>query len=230
MGHIILNGTDSRAISGLLIQSLPPISKPMIRTQVEEIDGRDGDIITRLGYSAYDKTVKVGLFGNYDINAIIKFFDSQGIVTFSNEPDKYYRYEIIDQVDFDRLIRFRTADVTLHVQPFKFSTTEEAVTLTASGQTVTNGGNTTAKPTLVITGSGTINISLNGSQMFVIELGNEGSITIDTEAMEAQKEGVLKNRLVTGDYDNFVLDVGQNTITWTGSVTSIAVSNYSRWI
>ena len=57
--YIILNGQISTNITGLLIQSLPPISKPKIRTQIEEIDGRDGDIVTPLGYSAYDKEISI---------------------------------------------------------------------------------------------------------------------------------------------------------------------------
>lgn len=86
---VTLNGVNSSLIQGLLIQELPPITKPMIRTQIEEIDGRDGDIITKLGYSAYDKEVSIGLFGNFDIDDIITFFNSEGEVIFSNEPTKY---------------------------------------------------------------------------------------------------------------------------------------------
>ena len=92
LNEIILNGINSNTLQGLLIQSLPPISKPLMRSRKEEIDGRDGDIITPLGYSSYDKVFSIGLSYNYDINAIIRFFDSQGTVTFSNEPDKYYNY------------------------------------------------------------------------------------------------------------------------------------------
>ena len=44
MNYVILNGVKSTTIKGLLIQSLPPISKPLMRTSIEEIDGRDGDI------------------------------------------------------------------------------------------------------------------------------------------------------------------------------------------
>ena len=49
--YVIQNGKDSRYIKGLLIQELPPITKPLMRTSIEQIDGRDGDVITRLGYS-----------------------------------------------------------------------------------------------------------------------------------------------------------------------------------
>ena len=130
--YIKLNGINSTTIPGLLIQELPPIVKPKIRTQVEEIDGRDGDIVTKLGYSAYDKTVKIGLYGSFDINEVIAFFNSEGTVIFSNEEDKYYNYEIVDQIDFERLVRYRTADVTFHCQPFKYSTTEEKIQIDAT--------------------------------------------------------------------------------------------------
>ena len=69
--YVIQNGKDSRYIKGLLIQELPPITKPLMRTSIEQIDGRDGDVITRLGYSAYNKKMKIGLFGEYDIDDII---------------------------------------------------------------------------------------------------------------------------------------------------------------
>lgn len=358
MNYVILNGVKSTTIKGLLIQSLPPISKPLIRTEVEEIDGRDGDIITKLGYSAYDKDMKIGLFGEYDVNDVIKYFDSEGTVTFSNEPDKYYKYEIIEQIDLERLIRFKTATVTFHVQPFKYSavekpvtfnkqlltfddytTTKNGVTLTAQNGTVslsgtpttatefympihalsmtggnyklsavTNGayasacsirligsvpsdadsfggtflglqnnavvsmsssanktfnylwfyitagnqldfsmtpavvnngddsisvmnlGNTLSKPKITIYGSGTIRLSLNGTEVFTISLGTDEFITLDVAEMNATKNGILKNRLVAGNYDNLAFPVGRTTLTWTGNVTKIEIENYTRWI
>lgn len=121
MNYCILNGLKSSYIKGLLIQSLPSITKPLMRTSIEEIDGRDGDIVTKLGYSAYDKEMSIGLFGDYNIDEVIQFFASEGAVIFSNEPDKFYNYQIINQIDFEKLIKFKTATVTFHVQPFKHS-------------------------------------------------------------------------------------------------------------
>lgn len=130
--YIILNNQNSNTISGLIIQELPAISKPAQRTQIETIDGRDGDIVTPLGYAAYDKTFTIGLYGNFDINEVIAYFATKGTVIFSNEPDKYYYYQIVDQIDYERLVRYRVATVTMHVQPFKYSATEGTITVDAS--------------------------------------------------------------------------------------------------
>ena len=356
MNYVILNGVKSDTIKGLLISSLPPISKPLMRTEVEEIDGRDGDVITKLGYAAYDKEVVIGLYGDYDVDDCIRFFDSQGTVVFSNELDKFYNYQIIEQIDFERLIRFRTATVTFHVQPFKYSAVDnefdvnvqkisiqnhtetkngitldasngvvsvsgtgyaefylpidqitldageytlgldadgtnvnacsvrliddiptndesfgggfatladnETVTLTdiltgqksykylwiyvsltvdftltaslyndnVSSFTIINRGNTVSKPKITVYGSGTVDLGINGSQIFTIDLGENQYITIDAAQMNAYQGGIFMNRHVIGNYDNMVLQIGSNTISWTGNVQKIVVENYSRWI
>lgn len=235
MNYIILNGEHSELINGLLIQTLPDIIKPPMRTQIDEIDGKDGDIVTFLGYSAYDKDFQIGLHGDYDIDEVISYFNSYGTVTFSNEDDKLYKYIIKDQIDFEKLIRFKTATVTMHVQPFKFSVFDKQKSFIFEPEApqyfeIRNDGNVYSKPKLIIHGSGTINLNLNGNQMFVIELGDEENITIDVEETEAYKDGILKNRLVNGDYDNFVLDIGKNEISFSGDVNRIDIENYSRWI
>lgn len=360
MNYVILNGVKSTTIKGLLIQSLPPISKPLMRTSVEEIDGRDGDIVTKLGYSAYNKPMSIGLFGDYNVDEVIQFFSSQGQVIFSNEPDKYYNYEIIEQIDFERLIRFKTATVTFHVQPFKYSAVDDVFTLsqneltvmdysaTKNGVTITvqngvislqgtatsatefyvpvnaltldagdytlqaltngtgesacsvrligsvpsdadsfggtylalsnsgtatlsatlsasktfnyvwfyitsgtalnftldvqclnlsinsfslvNRGNTIARPIITLYGSGTVELSLNGTQILVIDIGDADYITIDSAQMNAYQGDILMNRSVIGDYSNLIFNIGTNTVSWTGNVTQIEVENFTRWL
>ena len=233
--YIELNGISSNEIVGLLIQELPPISKPKMRTQIDEIDGRAGDIVTQLGFSAYDKTIEIGLYGDFDIDDFITFFNSSGKVVFSNEPDKFYNYQILEQIDYERFIRFRSAKVKMHVQPFKYSAVEGTLKFTSFTDdeiTVKNNGNYISKPIINITGSGTINLSLNGYQIFEINMDNSTQITIDTNLMEAYNpiSKALLNRSVTGNYDNFSLNVGTNTISWSGTISEIDIENYSRWI
>jgi predicted phage tail component-like protein len=236
--YIIINGVSSKNINGLLIQSLPPISKPKIRTSIEEIDGRDGDVVTTLGYAAYDKPITIGLKGDYNVDDVIEYFNTSGRITFSNEIDKYYKFAIYDAIDFNRLIRFRTANINIHVQPFKYSIDEPPIVYkntkaqTIANISVRNTGNIYSRPKLTIKGSNTITVYVNNTQIFSLELSAAGeTIVIDAAEMNAtDPEGNYLNRQVTGDYDNFKLPTGANNLRVTGTFTSATIENYSRWI
>lgn len=357
INYIELNGEKSTSVKGLIIQSLPPISKPKMRTSIETIDGRDGDVVTKLGYSAYDKQVSIGLHGDFDIDDAAAFFDSEGEVVFGNEPDKYYRYSILEQIDFERLIRFRTAKVKMHVQPFKYDAVDRtfdivnqfmhvqdltaskfgitvtssdgsimvagratsdvdievpiesmslsgSYTLTASASgsaagcalrlidgspsndrsfggsymelksngdstitatadsyaeydalwldikagtsveftlsvtmasnsfneiSLTNRGNVASRPTVTVYGSGNVELAINAITVLSFSIEG-GSITIDSEEMNAYHGDTLMNRRVTGDYSDLRMNVGENVISWNGDVTAIRVEDFSRWL
>lgn len=143
MNYLIWKGEDSRDIKGLIISELPSISKPQMRVTETTIDGIDGSIIEELGYSSYDKSVNIGLTQNADIDEITHFFSGSGEVVFSNEEDKYYKANIINQIDFVRLVRYKTATVVFRVQPYKYYLNEECVTVgeitTAKEPLITNG-------------------------------------------------------------------------------------------
>ena len=232
--YIELNGQNSNEITGLLIQSLPPISQPKIRTNIEEIDGRDGDIITKLGYSAYNKEISIGLYGDYDVDDVIAYFtnNQSGKVTFSNEQDKYYNYEILDEIDFERLIRFKTATVTMHIQPFKYSNEQGIKTFNISEETsvtIYNNGNYKSKPIIKITGSGTIEFKQEGIAVFTYTFPTDDTyVVIDSDKQDAYVGSILKNRNMDGEFP--ILKVGKNVLSWTGTITKIEVSNYSRWL
>lgn len=126
--YIILNGKKSTDVQGLMIQALPPVQKPPMRTQIDTIDGEDGDVVTYLGFAAYDRTVKIGLRGQYRESEVVQFFNSSGEAIFSNEPDMIYQYQIVQGFSLERLRRFREANVIFHVQPVKRSVLTESYT------------------------------------------------------------------------------------------------------
>lgn len=234
MDYIIINGKKSTLINGLIITSLPPVTKPKIRYTAEEIDGVDGDVINKLGYSAYDKTFTIGLSYNYNVDDVIEYLNTEGQITFSNEPDKYYNFTTLNQIDFEKLIRFKTAKITIHVQPFKYSTIESTKNYDFSSDNqsliVRNNGNIYSKPIITLFGNGTIELSLNGKQVFTIVLN--GSMVLDTQSQNAYDPSTLDflNRYVTGDFKNLYLSVGKNTISWTGNITQVKIDYASRWI
>ena len=237
MNTITLNGTSSTTVTGLLIQELPPITRPKMRTQQTTIDGRAGDIITDLGYDAYDRETSVGLHGAFDIDSVIAFFSGKGEAVFSNEPDKVYDYEFLEKVDYNRLLRFRTAKVKMHVQPYKhkYNETPEVKNLSgASGTfTITNAGNFYANPVIDIVGSGTVTLEVEDGLLthsFSVDMSNDGEVIVDTEKLETYYGNALKNRLVTGNIGNFKLNPGANTINWSGAITRLSFTRFSRWI
>lgn len=231
MNYFVYKNIDSRDVKGVIVQELPPITKPKQRVRIDTIDGRDGSETVPLGFEAYTKTLKIGLSKGYEIDNIIAWLQGDGEIQFSNEPDKYYRVKILDQIDYTRLLRFKQAEVKLYTQPFKYSATERLKTLNVTGLTtaeVRNAGNYFSKPQITFTGTGTVNVSVNGLQKCVLNLGTGDSITLDAEKQEAYTGDVLKNRQMDGEF--ITLAVGKNTITWTGNLTKIEVLHYSRWL
>ena len=232
MNWVKINGVPSETLVDLIVMELPAITRPAMRTEITEIDGKDGDIIDNLGYQSYDKTIKIGLHGSYDINAVAKFFSNGGEVVFSNESDKVYVADSIEQIDFERLVTFRTADVKFHVQPYKYLLSESAVDLNITAETslsVTNAGLEISKPVITLYGSGEVTISIGGVAIFEVNI-DDSYLTVDSMLEECYKgtTSTLKNRKMTGEFPT--LQPGSNAITWTGTLTKIIVQPKSRWL
>ncbi len=233
MNNIIWKGVDSSTIEGLMICELPPITKPKMRVQETTVDGVDGSIIEELGYESYDKSLKIGLTYNFDIDEVIDYFNGEGKVVFSNEPEKYYNAKIIDQIDYERLLRFREATVKFRVQPFKYSNEEGIKTFNIADEitsvNVYNNGNYKSKPIIKITGSGTIEFKQEGIAVFTYTFPDDDTyVVIDSNKQDAYVGSTLKNRKMNGEFP--ILKVGKNVFSWTGTITKIEVSNYSRWL
>ena len=116
MKYIILNGIHSDTVQGIEIYSLPEIERPGLRIQVEEIEGLSGELVTPVGYAAYKKTFQFKITNGANLDDITDFLKTEGIVIFSNEPDKYYRYFIADPIVYEEI-----TTVEMRIQPFKYS-------------------------------------------------------------------------------------------------------------
>ena len=226
------NGIDSDTITGLIICELPPISKPKMKTTIIKIDGRDGDIIEDLGYESYTKSIKIGLTKNYDLDQVIKYFTGSGSLVMSNEPDKVYKCKIIEKIDYDKLLRFKTATVKFYTQPYKYKKDEPKVSLLIDNETslsVYNIGLESSKPIIKLIGTGIVEIRLNGATAFTYNFPeHENEVIIDSIEEEAHLNGIYKNRYMNGVFPIF--ETGENIISWTGNLTSIEIEPKSRWL
>jgi phage-related protein len=232
MAKIIWKNIDSETIPGLIITNIPPITKPKMKTSITKIDGRDGDIIEELGYESYTKSIGIGLARNYDIDRVMKYFTGVGELIISDESDKVYKAQIIEKIDYERLIRFKTAVVKFYTQPYKYLKDEKSIILDIKNETslkITNVGLEKSKPIITLEGTGTIEISLNGFNLFkYVFPENETKVVIDSLEEEAYLDNVLKNRNMLGTFPIF--EVGENIISWSGNLTKISIEPKSRWL
>lgn len=229
MNYIIFKGVNSTDIDGLIICELPPITKPDMRVKENTVNGKDGATYDKLGYSTYNKPVQIGLRGNFDIDKVIDYFNGEGEIVFSNEPDKVYMAHIFGKIDYTRLLRFRQASIPFIVQPYKYKRFETATTIGTMPAEVINEGFVESRPVMTLRGSGVVSISLNGAYVFEYTFPDgETEVVIDSEKEDAYLADVLKNRNMNGEFP--VLQPGTNIIEWTGDVQSIEILPRSRWL
>ena len=82
---------------------------------------------------------------------------------------------------------------------------------------------------MVLKGSGTVGISVNGVMIFEYTFPDgENEVVIDSQSEDAYLGDVLKNRNMSGEFP--VLLPGTNIIGWSGSVSSIEILPRSRWL
>ena len=231
MDTFTFKGISSSDFENLVVVALPPITKPTLRVNEIEIDGRDGSLITDQGYETYEKTIEIVQMGDLDVEELKAWLDGEGELTLSNESDKYYHAKIIEQIDYTRLELYKPVKVEFLVQPYKYKLNETEVTSTTNSVTVTNYGACESKPLITIEGSGTITVTVNEKIVFTYSFPTtDGEVTIDSENEEAYLGNInnLKNRNMNGDFPK--LQSGENTISVSGTVTSIKVKANSRWL
>lgn len=94
---------------------------------------------------------------------------------------------------------------------------------------VFNEGLEESKPMVVIKGSGTIEMKVNGLAVFTYTFPDgEDEVILDCEAEDAYLGAELRNRNMLGEFP--VLAPKTNKVEWSGDVTSIEILPRSRWL
>jgi len=224
--YFIYNRISSKDM-GILVNTLPPIIKVNRDINKIVIPGRDGFLTEDFGtYSSMVKSCECTLLDIAEVDKVLAWLDGSGDVIFSDQPDRKYKASIINQIPFERIMRqWHKFIVIFDCQPFPLSVENSEITLTVPSALI-NVGTCTSKPIFKVYGTGTIDLDINGN---VIHLTNVvGHVTIDSDLMDCYKDTVLKNNDMSGDFPELV--VGQNSISWTGTVTSVVITPNWRWM
>lgn len=225
MAYFIFNGIDSRNYNMYLIKTPNRVRPPRIYTEQVPYGG-DGSIINPLGYGSYDLPLQVGITNTTYLDDICGWLTGTGKLIVSEDLDKYVTVYFLEQIDFEKLMKFKTASITARCQPFRYLVQDQPMTFSDKTFTVKNTGNYIAKPCITIQGSGSCSISVNGTKVFDV---TDLPITVDSLNFESYYDGINKNRAKIGDY--IELKPGSNTISITGdNVGNIEIRRCSRWL
>ena len=121
--------------------------------------------------------------------------------------------------------RFGKIPIKFLCKPFRYAVENEPITLN-SPQTLNVGGSYPCEPVYKIYGTGNINFIVNGETLQIKDVSEH--IVIDTNRLIAYKnDTVLVNKTV-GLYP--MLGVGDNSISWTGTVSKVEITKNERWL
>ena len=238
MGVIIFNGIPSTNY-GIHVETPPVYATPERDYEVVHIPGRNGDLVIDKGsYQNVTRkySISVGeIDGNFTTLAA-------GVSEWLHSASGYARLEDSYESDYFRLAYY-VADaemenlfhqagkmlIEFNCKPARFlKAGERAVPFTADGS-ISNPTFQKSFPklTVVVSGSGTLTV---GDQTITISgLTNSTRMVIDSELQDVYEEGSLTNMNSKVSFsDGFpLLSPGVNTITFTGSITSVEV--IPRW-
>ncbi|MBP5431066.1 hypothetical protein [Ruminococcus sp.] len=218
-----LDGVSSDTL-GLYCDFLSPMD--MAEQKYSEYNlGEDETLVTpdevfsNISYSIRFYTF---LADDYNDKAIKAFCANKKILTLSRYPDYYFKIRRISLTATDNSGYGKRIDyvLTLSIAPFRYVTAEynPQITLEA-GEDIINEHSRYSKPEFEITGTDDITLTVNGSTFSVEGLTLSQTIIIDSVRHITYSGTTLLTGKTSGKYP--LLNVGGNTISWTGNITSV---------
>lgn len=243
MHKITFNGTASDTL-GVRIERSPRIIRPRRKSDVVTIPGRNGDIVfMQDAWNNYIQPYEIFFGTGADLSAETA---ADAVSTWLHSASDYARLEDTFEPDIYRLAyyteetdienaltEYGRTTIRFNCRPERFlKSGETAVTISSSGGSVTNPTKFAAKPLIRVNGSGNGTLTIAGTnKTYSVSLtGISSYIYLDCDEQNAYRTAAdNQNAKVTitqgGDFPR--LESGTNTISWTGSVTSVVIT--PRW-
>lgn len=222
----IYNEISSKEM-GLHLERTPIPIKARQKTKTTEVPGRTESLSEVLQeFEDITYTLTCNIIDKSKIDSIYEWLTGAGKLIFSNRPDIYYKAICVETITPEFLgVEAYTMQITFTCKPFKYATSNDPVTITTP-QTLKVSGSYPAAPIYKIYGSGNINLVVNGEALQIKDVVE--NITIDTSRLIAYKGDTVLVNKTTGQYP--MLGVGDNSISWTGTVTKVEITKNERWL
>lgn len=217
----IFNNINSKD-RGIIVNTLPPISKAEGSYEEIKVPGRNGTLyIDNKCYDSFTYEITCTLLSGSNIRSIAKWLNGSGKLIISTELDKFYNVIIKNQIDFGQIYRVCNEFVVIFdVEPIAHSVQEKELVLTKETQFIIKESTYDIKPYIRVNGNENITLTINNKSVILNDI--EGYIELDCELEEAYKDNLNCNSKVECE-DFPVLVPGINNISWIGNVSTIQI-------
>ena len=231
---IIWAGTSNRDV-GMIIEHYPKVILPKFSQEVQQVPGRNGDIILPHGsflnyeqeYAAFLDAKHIGKLEQVMPKVVDWLLGHPGYQRLEDSyfPDVYRMAYFADGAEFISVFNeYGEGTLKFNCAPEKFyKTGEKSMTIT-KGQVLRNPSAFDAMPLITVTGSGSGSITFNGVGLSISSI--QTSVTIDVKLHKAYNGSTNRNSTISGSYENMKLGQ-ETTISWSGGVTGVSL--IPRW-
>ena len=202
---------------GIVVEKTPTISKAEKRIDTYTVEGRNGFLSIDKGtYEPFSVSIQCHAQETANFDNIKTFLDGYGTLTFDGERE--YTAIVSNAIPFEKVQMFKSFLVQFMVNPIAHDI--NATTLNLSSATFTIGGNYETYPTITLTATGDVSVTINNTT-FQLE-DADGTYILDCDKKVITKSGLNASSIMSGDFPKFV--VGSNSFSSTGTITSISAS------
>ena len=202
------------------MNTLPPIQSAKEDGEFLKVPGRDGYLFQDHGNLApVEKEIEITLKDLSRLSEIKSWLRGSGNLVISSESNAFYKARLSGSIDFKRFIYLRTAKLKFVCQPYGYLESGLTLqTITVPGN-ILNLGTATSRPIITVFGSGSITLTVNSANVILSNVTDY--VTLNSEIEEANKDLLGKNKDMQGEFPLFV--PGNNSISWTGTVTKLEI-------
>ena len=222
------NGKDSYEDFGIVINTLPPETIPEDDITEITVIGRDGDLtIDNNAKKTYTIPIACTLLDSDRIDEVKAWLSGGAGDLICNWQSEFkYEARLNNKLDISQSLEIcGEFQVIWKVQPYKKSIADDLITLNASG-TIYNPTGNVSNPIIKLYGEGIITLTINDNTINLTNIN--GYVTINSDLMDCYRDTQLYNNYMVGEFPT--LEVGNNAISWTGSVTKVEITPNWRYI
>lgn len=203
---------------GIVVEKTPTISKGKKRIETYTIDGRNGFLsIDRGTYEPFSLSIQCHAKEDANFDEIKAFLDGYGTLSFDGVRE--YTAIVNNAIPFEKVQMFKSFVIQFMVNPIAHDITATTIDLLSGDFTIT-GATALMHPTLTITCSGDVSITINNNTFTLDDA--DGTYILDCENKVITSSGVNASNIMSGDFPTF--KNGENDVETSGTITTFTAS------